>query len=115
MISIVTVEVILVFSGLQAIAPAALSRAVVPAGIICFAALECFGMSFYSIPYYTGFIAHLPNGAIPTLRIAQLQNGGLHTIIQRLATNKPEFLIAPVIAALWIMFLVATLGLIAIS
>src|SRR5207249_4789511 len=63
--SIVAVEVILAVTGIQAMAPAALSRWFVPAGLICFAALEWFGMSFYSIPYYTGLIARLPNGGIP--------------------------------------------------
>jgi 4-amino-4-deoxy-L-arabinose transferase-like glycosyltransferase len=102
---IVIAEVILAVAGLQAIG---LSRAIVPAGLLCFAALELFGMCFYAIPYYTGFIAHLPNGAIPTLRIGQLQAGGLHLLIARLAVNKPPFLTAPVIATLWISFLAAT-------
>ena len=65
-------------------------------------------MCFYAIPYYTGFIAHLPNGAIPTLRIGQLQAGGLPLLIDRLAANKPPFLTAPVIAALWLLFMAAT-------
>ena len=111
--AIVIAEVILAVAGLQAIAPAALSRGVVPAGIICFAALECFGMSFYSIPYYTGFTAHLPGGGLPALGIGQLQNGGLLLMIARLTENKPAFLSPALMAALWILFLVATLCLIA--
>ena len=84
------------------------SHTIAPAAIACFAALELFGICFYAIPYYTGFIAHLPNGALPTLHIGQLQNGGWRLILERLAVNKPPFLTAPVIAALWILFLAAT-------
>src|SRR5205814_6382433 len=113
--SIVVAEVILAVIGLQAIAPVRLSRAVVPAGVICFAALEWFGMSFYSIPYYTGFIAHLPSGGLPALGIGQLQNGGWATLIARLTVNKPAFLSAPAMAILGMLFLAATLGLIAAS
>jgi len=102
---IVIAEVILAVAGLQTIAPAPV---ILPAGVLCFTALELFGMCFYAIPYYTGFIAHLPNGAIPTLRIGQLQAGGLPLLIDRLAVNKPPFLTAPVIAALWLLFIGAT-------
>jgi hypothetical protein len=111
--SIVTAEAILAVTGLQGIVPDWLSRAIVPAGIVCFAAVEWFGMSFYSIPYYTGFIAHLPNGGLPALGIRQLQNGGLYTLVTRLTANKPAFLSVPVMATLWGLSLAATLGLIA--
>jgi hypothetical protein len=97
---IVTAEAILAVAGLGPIAPA---------GVVCFAAVELFGMCFYAIPYYTGFIAHLPNGALPTLRLAQLQNGGWQTLLARLTVNKPPFLTAPVMAALAVLFLGATL------
>src|SRR5262249_43428566 len=60
--AIVTAEVILALIGLEAVAPASVSRVIAPAGIVCFAAVEFFGMTFYSIPYYTGLIGHLPNG-----------------------------------------------------
>jgi 4-amino-4-deoxy-L-arabinose transferase-like glycosyltransferase len=113
--AIVIAEAILAVAGLEAIAPAAWARAIVPAGIVCFVALEAFGMSFYSIPYYTGFIAHLPNGGLPALGIAQLQNGGWYTMLDRLTANKPAFLSAPVMATLWMLFLAATFGLIATS
>jgi hypothetical protein len=113
--AIVIAEAILAVAGLEAIAPAAWARAIVPAGIVCFVALEAFGMSFYSIPYYTGFIAHLPNGGLPALGIAQLQNNGWHTMLDRLTANKPAFLSAPVMATLWMLFLAATFGLIATS
>ena len=112
--AIVIVEVILAVTGLEALAPA-WSRAIAPAGIVCFAALEGFGMSFYSIPYYTGFIAHLPNGGLPALQLGQLQNGGLMLMITRLTVNKPAFLCPELMAALWALFLAATMGLVATS
>ncbi len=93
----------------EAILAVAAFRAMAPAGVVCFAALDVFGLCFYSIPYYTGFIAHLPNGAIPTLSIGQLQNGGLRLVLERLAVNKAPFLTPAVMAVLWILFLAATL------
>ncbi len=97
-------EAILVTTGLEAIAPAALFPAVIPGAVACFAALECFGMHFYSIPYYTGFTGRLPNGGLPAMKISQLRGGGLATMLARLAMNKPEFLSAPVMAVLWFCF-----------
>lgn len=111
--AIVTAEVILAVTGLQAVLPAGLSWLISPAAILCLVALEFFGMTFYSIPYYTGFIAHLPGGAIPALRLSQLRDSGLQSLLGRLASNKPEFLNATVFGAMWILFLAATVALIA--
>lgn len=112
LLSIVVAEAILLIAGLQTIAPV---RVVIPAAVISFAALEFFGVHFYAMPYYAGFIAHLPNGNLPALKLHQLQDGGLHTLFTRLATNKPEFLSAPVIMTLWLLFLAATIGLMIVA
>jgi len=109
--AIVVAEAILVSTGLEAIAPATVFPAVIPAAVSCLAALEFFGMHFYAIPYYTGFIAHFPNGGVPALKISQLRGGGLTTMLTRLAMNKPEFLNAPVMAVLWVLFLASTFAL----
>jgi 4-amino-4-deoxy-L-arabinose transferase-like glycosyltransferase len=113
--AMVVAEAILLATGLEAIAPAALAPAVIPAAVICLAALEFFGTHFYAIAYYTGFIAHLPDGSLPTLSLRQLSGGGLGTMLTRLTINKPEFLNATVLAVLWVLFLAATLGVIAVA
>ena len=112
LVALAVVEAILMLAGLHAITPVALLPVVIPGGTICLAALEFFGTHFYAIPYYTGFIAHQPNGSIPALKIQQLQGGGLQVMLARLAINKPAFLNASEIAILWVLFLAATSGLI---
>ncbi len=115
LVALAVAEAILMLTGLNAVTPAALLPAVIPGGTICLAGLEFFGTHFYAIPYYTGFTAHQPNGSIPALKIQQLQGGGLHNMLARLAINKPVFLNASEIAILWVIFLAATLGLIILA
>jgi 4-amino-4-deoxy-L-arabinose transferase-like glycosyltransferase len=102
------IETLLVVTGLESLTPDRWKSGIAPVGIFCFAALECFGLLFYSIPYYTGFIVRLPNGALPALQMAQLRDGGLQTMLGRLAVNKPHFLQGAGMPALLILFLVAT-------
>jgi 4-amino-4-deoxy-L-arabinose transferase-like glycosyltransferase len=115
LVALAVSEAILMVAGLEAVMPAALSAAVIPGGVISLAALEFFGTHFYAIPYYTGFNAHLSNGGLPALKIQQLQHGGFHLMLARLAINKPAFLNAAEIEILWILFLAATSGLIILS
>ncbi|HTM48896.1 MAG TPA: phospholipid carrier-dependent glycosyltransferase [Bryobacteraceae bacterium] len=107
--AIAGIETLLVVSGLEFLTPDRWKPGIAPVGILCFAALECFGLLFYSIPYYTGFIARLPNGGLPALQIGQLREGGLQTMLGRLAVNKPDFLHGAAMPALFALFLAATL------
>ena len=79
--------------------------------MFCLSGIELFGMTFLLIPYYTGLIAHLPNGNLKALSIGQLGNGGIATMLARLTVNKPQFRTAPVMAILWILYVAATLSL----
>jgi hypothetical protein len=102
-------------AGLEVVMPVALSAGVIPGGVISLAALEFFGTYFYAIPYYTGFTTHLSNGGLPALKIQQLQHGGFHMMLARLAIDKPAFLNATVIGIVWILFLAATVALITLT
>ena len=113
--SVVVAEAILIFLGLSALLPKRLVRVALPLLTLSFAALEAFGIFFYMIPYYTGLIAHLENGNMPTLRFSQLAGGGAHTILERLAMNKPDFLNVPVLVTIGCLFLLATMTVVATS
>jgi len=87
--AVVGAEVALCTAGLCAILPVNLRRFAPAAGVFLFAALDLYTMHAIAIPYYTGFIAHLPTGGLPALHLYQLQGGGLHTMLTRLATMEP--------------------------
>jgi 4-amino-4-deoxy-L-arabinose transferase-like glycosyltransferase len=97
--SMVVAESILLYVGLSRIGIAALT--------IAFAALESFALLFYMLPYYTGLIAHLPNGNLPAYHLAQFSS-----LLTRLSTNKPGFLPIPTIA---VLFLLSTLLLLTLA
>jgi 4-amino-4-deoxy-L-arabinose transferase-like glycosyltransferase len=101
--SMVVAESILLYVGLRRLGVAALT--------LSFAALESFALLFYMLPYYTGLIAHLENGNIPTLQLAQLPGG----ILERLSVNKPHFLTVPTLTVIALLSLLATLTLVVTS
>jgi hypothetical protein len=113
--SMVVAEAILVFLGLDAPLPGRLGLGALALLTLSFAALESFGLFFYMIPYYTGLIEHLDNGNMPTLHLDQVTGGGAHTMLERLAMNKPDFLSVPVLITIGLLFLLATLTLVAMS
>jgi len=102
-------------AGLRSIAPRRLKAASGPILVGAYAVLELFGADIYLLPYYAGFISHLPNGGLPALRVAQLGNGGFRMIFERLALYKPAWLTAPILVSLWMLFLLATIALVAAS
>jgi hypothetical protein len=105
-------EVALAAAGLAVIVPRLWRRWVLPAGAALFALLDLYTVNFVSIPYYTGLIAHRPDGSLPLFHPDRWPVGGLATVLGRLAVNKPEFLGAGVIAVLWCSYLAATIGMV---
>ena len=105
-------EVALAAAGLAAIVPRLWRRWVLPAGAALFALLDLYTVNLVSIPYYTGLIAHRPDGSLPLFHPDRWPAGGLSTVLGRLAVNKPEFLTAAAIAVLWCAYLAATVGLV---
>lgn len=102
-------------AGLRSIAPSRVKPAAGPILVISFAALELFGAHFYLLPYYTGFISHLPNGGLPAFQIAQLEGGGFRQLFERLTLLMPGGLTPPVLMTLWVLFLLATIALMTAS
>ena len=62
-----------------------------------------------AIPYYTGLIAHRPNGPV-----AAFYPGGaaLSEVLPRLASFKSPWLGEPLLMALWIAYVAATLAIV---
>jgi 4-amino-4-deoxy-L-arabinose transferase-like glycosyltransferase len=72
--------------------------------IAVFVAFEAYALWILQLPYYAGMIQHTPNGNLPAFRLAQLSNGGFHTMMQRLATSETIF---PALFAIATMMLIA--------
>jgi 4-amino-4-deoxy-L-arabinose transferase-like glycosyltransferase len=115
MYSLVMAEVLLATLGLFALCPARWRRWILPAGTGLFVLLELYATHLLLIPYYTGLIAHKPNGHLASFYVSQLREVGLGTVLERLLVNKPAFLSEPVLVVLWLLFLAATVGLVALS
>lgn len=113
--SLVVPEVILASLGLFALVPARWRGWILPAATSLFVLLDLYATHFLLIPYYTGLIAHRPNGQLASFYASQLGEVGVGTVLERLTVNKPALMSAPVFVLLWILFLSATLGLVALS
>jgi hypothetical protein len=108
----VAAEVPLCAAGLRALSPRGARRFVVPAGVALFALLDLYTIHMVALPYYTGLIAHRPNGPVAAFHptAAGIQEG-----VTRLAAFKSPLLAPPVFGALWVFYVAATLGLVALS
>jgi 4-amino-4-deoxy-L-arabinose transferase-like glycosyltransferase len=110
--AVAAAEVALCVGGLRALAPGAARRYVAPAGVALFALLDLYTIHMIAIPYYTGLIAHRPNGPVATFHPA---GADLGETLTRLTAFKSSWLGEPLMASLWIVYVAATLGLVAIS
>jgi len=110
--AIVTAEVALCVAGLRALAPRAARSLVVPIGVALFALLDLYTVNLVSMPYYAGFTAHRPGGAV-----AAFHPGGvaLADVIARLHVFKSPLLDGPVLTVLWIAYLAGTVALVVIA
>jgi hypothetical protein len=109
--AVVTAEVALCVAGLRALAPRARSLAA-PLGAALFAALDLYTMHFVALPYYTGYIAHRPNGMLASFHPA---DAALGEALERLHAFKPAAVTEPVLGGLWIAYLAATAALPALA
>lgn len=105
---LVFAEIILICAGLMALLPLR-QRTLAPVGLVgLFVALDVYGMNFLLIPYYFGLITHSVGGRLQTFYISQFWKAGLPEISARLLLNRP-YLSAPAeFAALWVLYLAAT-------
>ncbi len=100
--AVVVAEALLVSLGLTALGRGAW---VLPAVAALFALLDLYATHFLLLPYYTGLIAHRPDGGLASLQLTQLADGGFSLMLSRL------MLPPAAAAALWLAFLAATLAL----
>jgi 4-amino-4-deoxy-L-arabinose transferase-like glycosyltransferase len=108
MYAVVIAEGTLIVAGLLAFR---WGKAVVIGLIACFVLLEMYATHFVLIPYYTGLIAHAPDGGLQSFHLSQLNTIGFAEILARLQTNKVSFMTSQVIIGLWSLFLAASVSL----
>jgi 4-amino-4-deoxy-L-arabinose transferase-like glycosyltransferase len=109
MYCVVLPEVLLVVLGFYALVPARLRWMVLPVLAGVFAVTDLYGVCFLLAPYYTGLIAHSAgSGAVHALNLAHLYAPG-RLILERLAMDKPDALTPPIIGAMGLFYLVATI------
>lgn len=82
--------------------------------VMVFALLDLFTVNLVSLPYYAG-ITSLPRGHFPVMQLSQWPAGGFGEMAQRLAINHPPWLSPGVLLALWVLYLLATLTVVALA
>jgi hypothetical protein len=110
--AVAAAEVTLCVAGLRALSPRAARRFVAPAGVALFALFDLYTLHMVALPYYTGFTAHRPGGPVANFHPAA---ANFPEFLTRLAAFKPPLLSEPVLAALWVCYAAATIGLVALS
>jgi len=113
--ALVVPEAVCLTAGISAPIPAIWKRFIVPALVVCFAAVELYGTVLWLMPYYAGVTAHTARGSVPVMQASRLWNGGITELFRNLAVNKPDFLPAGVLLALWAGFLAAVAGIVAVT
>ena len=76
--------------------------------------LRWWTVNFILIPYYTGLISHRPAGPVSSFHITPLAQTGLLRVFGRLQINKPEFLNATTLMTAWFIYIIATVGVVAL-
>jgi hypothetical protein len=113
--ALVVPEAVCLTAGFSALVPAVWKRFIVPALVVFFAAVELYGTVLCLMPYYAGLTAHTARGSVPVMHASRLWSGGLAELFRNLAANKPDFLPAGVLLALWVGFLLAVAGIVAVA
>lgn len=105
-------EVALCTAGLCAVLPVRARRWTPAAGVFLFAWFDLYTIHGLAIPYYTGLIRHKANGATAGLHWADLRAVGWDGAFERLAAFKGPAISEPMLIALWLLYLLATLAVI---
>ena len=110
--AVIAAEVPLCAAGLRALSPHPARRFAIPAGVALFALLDFYTIHMVAIPYYTGLVAHRPNGPVAAFHptAASIGEG-----IARLSAFKSPLLAQPLLGAVWFFYIAATFGLVALS
>ena len=112
--AVVTCEMTIVASGLYYLIPQRWSS-VVSSLTAFFLMLEAYATHFVLIPYYTGLIRHNASGTLETFQLKQASALGWGELLNRVAINKPDFLVPAVLILLWVVFLAASLYLLIVG
>ena len=110
--AVAAAEVTLCVAGLRALSPRAARRFVAPAGVALFALFDFYTLHMVALPYYTGLTAHRPGGPVAAFHPAA---ANWPELLTRLGAFKSPLLSPPGLAALWLCYAAATLGLVALS
>jgi hypothetical protein len=110
--AVVTAEVALCVAGLRALVPRRIGRFVAAFGVAIFGLLDLYTLHFVALPYYAGFIAHRPNGHLEAFHPRGLS---LVEFLDRLHAFKSTLLTQPLLGALWLGCVVATIALAVIA
>ncbi len=106
MYCVVAAEITLLVVGLQSVTPIRGRSWVLAALILCLAALDVYTVHFVSIPYYTGLIAHRPNGFLAAFSLRQMI--GLRELLYRLCVNRAVRLTPVTLGVVWTCYAAAT-------
>jgi 4-amino-4-deoxy-L-arabinose transferase-like glycosyltransferase len=115
MYCVVAAEAILLVVGLQALASIQRLAWVLPALIVCVAAVDLYSIHFVSIPYYVGLIGHQQSGSVAAFHVDQLHQIGLSEVFRRLSVNKAFWLTPFALAMAWSCYVAALAVLIGVS
>jgi 4-amino-4-deoxy-L-arabinose transferase-like glycosyltransferase len=113
MYAVVAAEVTLCVAGLRKLLPARASAWIPAAGAAMFALLDLYTVHGIAIPYYTGMIRHRANGSLGALHWVGWQSVGMGGALDRLTVFKSPFIPAPLLVALWLLYLSGTVGAVA--
>jgi hypothetical protein len=105
---LVVAEIVLLVWGLEAFLP---TKLIVPVLCASVALMDLYGMHAFMLPYYTGLSVHVAR-QVPGALMLSLSH--LPTVFARLAINKPTWLGAPLLVTLWLLYINATLGTLAV-
>jgi hypothetical protein len=115
MYAVVAAEVTLCIAGLRVWVKTEWQAYIPAIGVAFFGLLDLYTLNGVAIPYYTGIIAHLPNGTLRALHWNDLSRLSVGETFSRLAIFKGPWVSQPLLVILWFAYLVATLCLIAIA
>jgi len=111
----VAVEIVLATIGFLAIFQKAGRYWILPTITALFALLELYATHFLLIPYYSGLIAHRPDGSLTTFHVGMLNHARFLPVIKRLLVNKPHSVNTPMLLIQWMLFIAGTVGLVVVS
>jgi 4-amino-4-deoxy-L-arabinose transferase-like glycosyltransferase len=108
MYCVIAAEISLLIVGLQSLTPLSGWAWMLATLVLCLAALDVYTVHFVSIPYYTGLIAHRPNGFLAAFSLGRMRQVGLREVLYRLCVNKPLWLTPVTLGVLWTCYAAAT-------